>query len=205
MESENGKIWFEYGIKSDMKGVNQIQDAFNKIVKDVESGADKLDESFKNLGKGGVAELGKQFESALEKQKAKIAEVEQEASKFETVLRNMGNTKDPYMLQETEKAKKVLAGTYEELDKLYAKYDVLDKAVKKYNDAVENSNSVAHSYQTQMRLLREEMTQIIELSEENGTNYRENAHYKELEDELRKVGQAYRIVQQEQKDLIRGG
>jgi hypothetical protein len=210
---ESGKIWFEIGAKTDRfkEDAAKISSSFNDIVRDLAADSTKIDDIFKNLGKGGVSQLGQQIENALNTQKAKIEEVWTEASKLEYILKQVATT-TPSLLPEYEPLKKTLAEAYEELDRQEDKLQVLEQAYKAFAKAQDDSanamkggSSANITYQREMMLIKEEMAQIIDLSRANGTNYAENERYKELQKELEKVATTYRIVQNEQKQLSKGG
>ncbi len=205
MENEGGKQYLlAAGIDNSQLKAN-AEEAI-KILKGIGDKAVADGARIDNAYKQASSSMTKEIRENIDIQKKVIADLEEQykSAKAEFDKLNIG-TQDPLIISQRKEASKLFSEIKAELDAEKKGLEDLEKQYQKLATTEKKATESKSTYYTQMRSIREEMTQIIELSKQNGANYKENERYKELEKELQKVATAYRIVQKEQKNLTTAG
>ncbi|GAB6394616.1 MAG: hypothetical protein MdMp024_0928 [Bacteroidales bacterium] len=229
MADESVRVTFDFAgndqevlgrITDTLKGVNKESgDAFTRLtegarqsaagITDVAGAYDKLRRSLKGDMAGQSAgdiiqniTIQKRVVNELE---AAVAQAKAKFDELNHATQNLAEQERRRAAQ-TDWQRKVRELNLEKvaLKELQAEYDRKAKAEEKAAAAQAQKEQGNVSYLTQMRNIRQEMTQIVELSRQNGTNYQENERYKQLAAELEKVGTAYRVTRVQQQALISG-
>ncbi|MDR0659092.1 MAG: hypothetical protein LBG18_09230 [Mediterranea sp.] len=209
MDNQDGKTY--YGLGLDNKQLQEDAKQSMAIIRgigdsSVAEGA-RIDNAYKKAFEG-VSKYGitskNQLEEAIASQRAAISKLEEQYRKLNAAFYNtkVPVNQDSAFIEQRMKAMTLLQETSTELNREKQALNQLESAYKKVTNEISNSDQKQQTFITQLRHIKQEMMQIVKTSLENGTNYKENERYKELEAQLQKLGIAYKNVGEAQKTLV---
>jgi len=214
MENEGGRQYFVenlgIGLNNDQlkKDAKEAVDKLKGIGDSAVAEGARIDNAYKKAFEG-VSKYGigskDELIKAIEQQKQAVAKLEEQYNRANAAFYNVKTPINPdtAFIEQQQKANKLLSDSKVELSREKVMLEQLEKSYEKLKEAISKSNAEQKpervvSYRTQMMNLTDAMARMRDEGLKNTEEYRQ------LEEELKRVGTAYNEVAKEKKLLTTG-
>jgi len=210
MENEGGRQYFSQSFDNDelKKSAKETVDIIKNVGdKAVAEGA-RIDKAYKKAFEG-VTQYGinskNELIEAIDAQKQAIAKLEEQYGKVNAAFYNVKIPENPddAFIEQRQKAMKLLSESKIELDREKNTLGELEKAYYKLQEAIAKSNNEQKpekisTYRTQIMQLTDEMARMRDSGQKDTDTYRQ------LEEELKRIGTAFNEANKEKRLLTTG-